>query len=171
MKRLFKTSVFAGNKGLINVVIETPKGSRNKYAYDDKLGILRLKKALPCGMVFPFNFGALPGTRGEDGDPLDILVLMEEPTSVPCLVVAQVIGVIKAEEKEEGQTRRNDRLIAVSAGDTKPSEEPSPASLDPQVLKEIESFFVNYNKLCGKKFRVLGYQGSRAAMKVIKDAV
>ena len=64
---------------LVNVVIETPRGSRNKFAYDEKLGVIRLKKVLPAGMDFPYDFGFVPSTKGDDGDPLDALLLMDEP--------------------------------------------------------------------------------------------
>src|SRR5690349_9995417 len=100
----------------LHIVVETPKASRNKYAYDFRLGMLRLKKVLPVGLVFPFDFGAVPGTEGDDGDPLDVLVLMEEPVPPGCLVEAELVGVIEAEQSEDGKTERNDRLVAIASG-------------------------------------------------------
>src|SRR3954471_139418 len=97
----------------INAIVETPKGSRNKYAYDDSTDIMMLKKALPAGMVFPFDFGFIPSTVAEDGDPMDILVLTDAPTFPGCLVHSKVLGIIKVEQEEEGQKVRNDRVIAV----------------------------------------------------------
>src|SRR5437764_1172805 len=74
--------------GLVNVIVETPAGSRSKYKYDEALGLFRLHKLLPVGAAFPFDFGFIPGTRAEDGDPLDVLLLGVEPTFVGCLVTA-----------------------------------------------------------------------------------
>ncbi len=84
--------------GDLNVIIETPKGSRNKFKFDEKLGIFTLKHVLPLGAVFPFDFGFIPSTRGEDSDPLDVLVLMDEPAFAGCLVPARLLGVIEAEQ-------------------------------------------------------------------------
>src|ERR1700704_2993480 len=83
--------------GHINAIIDTPKGSRNKFKFDEKIGMFKLGGALPVGAVFPFDFGYIPSTRGGDGDPLDILILMDEPAFVGCLVPARLIGVIEAE--------------------------------------------------------------------------
>src|SRR5947209_2197127 len=103
------------DSGELYVVIETPKGSRNKYAFDEMKGLYKLKKVLPLGTLFPFDFGFVPSTLGDDGDPLDVLLLMDEPVFPGCLVAARLLGVIEAEQTEDGETERNDRLIAVSA--------------------------------------------------------
>jgi len=66
------------NNGILNVIVETPKHSQAKFAWDPELQVFRVKKTLPMGMVFPFDFGFLPGTKGGDGDPLDVLVIMEQ---------------------------------------------------------------------------------------------
>lgn len=86
----------------INAIVETPKGSRNKYVYDEENDIIKLKKALPAGMVFPFDFGFIPSTIAEDGDPMDILVLTDSPTFPGCLVESKVLGIIKVELEEDG---------------------------------------------------------------------
>ena len=78
------------------IVIETPKGSHNKYAFDEELGVFQLKGVLPEGMIFPYDFGFLPGTVGDDGDPLDVLLLMDDPAFCGCLVPSRMIGVIEA---------------------------------------------------------------------------
>src|SRR4051794_11755247 len=98
----------------LNVVIDTPKGCRNKFAFDEERSVYILKSVLPQGAVFPFDFGSVPGTVAEDGDPLDALVLMDEPAFCGCLVEARPIGVIKARQGKKGKKfERNDRLIAV----------------------------------------------------------
>ncbi len=149
----------------LNVVIETPKGSRVKYTYDSETGMFEVKKALPEGMIFPFNFGFIPSTRAEDGDPLDILILNEEPLVPGCLLRAQLAGVMKAEQTENGKTVRNDRLLGFAAmkGTFLESLE-----LQEKTLKQIEFFFISYNKLAGKKFKVLGKSGPRQAIEIVK---
>src|SRR5262249_51785493 len=97
----------------INVVIETPKGSRNKFAFDEKREIFRLKTVLPVGMAFPYDFGFLPSTKADDGDPVDVLVLMDEPAFPGCLLQGRVIGVIEGEEGSKIEKVRNDRIVAV----------------------------------------------------------
>jgi inorganic pyrophosphatase len=169
MKQNPKIPTFSEKGELINVIIETPKGSRNKYAFDQKAWILTLKKVLPLGMVFPFDFGSIPGTRADDGDPLDVLVLVQEPVEVPCVVQAHLIGVLEAEQTEDGKSERNDRLIAVTDPDNQPDEMKSVKKLNSKTLKEIEKFFVSYNELDGKKFKVLDYAGPNSAVKLVKE--
>src|SRR5215471_878934 len=89
--------------GRLNVVIDTPKGSRNKYKFNEQHGDWRLSKVLPLGMTFPYDFGFLPSTRGEDGDPLDVLVLLDEPAFPGCVVPARLIGILEAAQTQEGQ--------------------------------------------------------------------
>src|SRR5262252_8431644 len=101
--------------GILNAVIETPNGSRNKFKFDEKLGFFALSGVLPEGMVFPHAFGFVPSTKTEDSDPEDVLVIMDEPTFTGCIVRTRLLGVIEAEQTEDGETERNDRLIAVAA--------------------------------------------------------
>ena len=101
--------------GCLNVIIETPKGSRNKFEYKPEGGLFELSKVLPKGLSFPYDFGFVPSTKGEDGDLLDVLVLMDEPAFTGCKVRCRLIGVIEAEQtNKHGETVRNDRLIAVA---------------------------------------------------------
>src|SRR5256714_11155497 len=113
---LIELEAFDDDGKELNVIIETPKGSRNKFNYDDKLRLFKLGGVLPSGAVFPFDFGFVPSTTGGDGDPLDVLVLMDEPAFAGCLVRVRPVGVIEAEQTErDGGTARNDRLIAVAS--------------------------------------------------------
>src|SRR3954471_14147255 len=100
---------------IIHAVIETPQGSRNKYKYDEESGLFILKKVLPAGSQFPYSFGFIPKTLAEDGDPLDVLVLADEPVPVGCIVPCRLIGVLRAEQGKGHRMTRNDRLIAVAA--------------------------------------------------------
>src|SRR5579871_5314832 len=85
------------DSGRLNVIIETPKGSRNKFDFNHRQGLFELGKVLPTGMAFPYDFGFVPGTRAPDGDPLDVLVLMDEPAFSGCKVLCRLIGVIEEE--------------------------------------------------------------------------
>src|SRR3954453_8295836 len=153
MKSPFKTlSPFDRKSQNLNVVIETPKGCRNKYAFDFELKSYRLKGVLPSGAVFPFDFGSIPGTIGEDGDPLDVLLLMDEPAFTGCVIEARVLGIIQAEHTSKGGTTRNDRLVAVAAKSHTHASLKSLRKLDQTLLDEIEHFFVSYNAARGKRF-------------------
>ena len=107
---------FAEDAGetVVNVIIETPRGSRHKFDFDPKRRLFKLAGTLPAGHTFPFDFGFVPSTLGDDGDPLDILVLMDAAAFAGCLVPCRLIGVIEAEQTEHGATERNDRLLAVA---------------------------------------------------------
>ncbi len=169
---LSRLGAFADDTGALNVVIETPKGSRNKYTYDERCGLFKLGGVLPAGAVFPFDFGFVPNTLGGDGDPLDVLVLMDEPAFAGCLVEARLLGVVEAEQTErDGETMRNDRLIAVASESRDHAGVRSLARLGPNLLAEIEHFFVSYNEIKGKVFRPLGRHGSRRARQVVEEGV
>jgi inorganic pyrophosphatase len=171
VKLLQKLKPFDRKSGSLNVVIETPKGCRNKYAFDFDLRNYRLKSVLPHGAVFPFDFGSIPGTVGEDGDPLDVLMLMDEPAFTGCLVEGRLLGVIEAEQTEDGRTERNDRLIAVAEKSHTHASLKSLLKLESTLIDEIEHFFVSYNKARGKKFRPLARKGPAAATSLIKQSL
>jgi inorganic pyrophosphatase len=154
----------------LNVIVETPKGSRVKYSYQPKTGLFILSKALPAGMMFPFNFGFIPNTLGGDGDPLDILILNEEPLFPGCLLKVRPIAVIQASQTEDGRMVRNDRIIGEALGKETPPEWEG-LELTRRVLLQIEFFFTAYNKLYGKKFKVLGTGGARKAGQIIRRAI
>jgi inorganic pyrophosphatase len=163
---------FDKKSGYLQVVIDTPKGRRNKFAYDFEKQTYVLKSVLPEGMVFPFDFGSIPGTRAPDGDPLDALVLMDEPTFCGCLVEARLLGVIEANQtdKEKGgeKKERNDRLIAVAAESLAHEKVKALKDLDSALLDQIEHFFVNYNLERGRKFTPLGRRGIKHAEKLVR---
>jgi len=159
----------AGEK-LLQVIIETPKGCRNKYSFDLKQKIFVLKTALPAGMAVPYDFGFVPQTLADDGDPLDVLVLMDEPAFPGCALMARVIGVIEGEQITPQETVRNDRLVAVAETAHIYANLKILKDLPTQSLKEIEEFFVNYHRLQGKKYKLLGCKGENTAMKLIAKA-
>ena len=156
----------------LNVIIETPKGSRNKYNYDEEHQLFRLGGVLPAGAVFPFDFGFLPNTKGGDGDPLDVLVLMDESAFAGCLVRARLLGAIEAEQTEEdGETTRNDRLIAVAADSRDHRHITSLEDLSQNLVDEIEHFFVSYNEIKGKSFRPMGRFGPERAQRLVREGM
>jgi len=156
------------DKAILQVIIETPKGSRNKYAFDPEQEIFALKKVLPAGMAFPYDFGFIPSTLGGDGDPLDVLVLMDEPAFPGCLLKCRIIGVIEGEQGDKGEKVRNDRIIAIECANHSWADVKSIDDLGKKFLKELEEFFVNYHRLSGEKYSLLAVKGSAAARKLIK---
>jgi inorganic pyrophosphatase len=161
-----------GTSDQLNVVIDTPKGSRNKYKYDPELGLFKLGSVLPAGAVFPFDFGFVPSTVGGDGDPLDVLVLMDDSAFPGCLVAARLIGVIQAEQAErDGKTGRNDRLIAVAAESHNHRDVRSLDQVSDSLLAEIEHFFISYNEMKGKQFKPDGRHGPDRAKAFVREGV
>src|SRR3954470_8103232 len=145
------------------VVIETTKGSPNKLTFEPRYGTFVLKGVLPAGAVFPFEFGFVPSTRAEDGDPLDVLVLMDAPVFPGCIVPSRLIGVIEAQQTEDGKTERNDRLLAVAANSAAHRSIRGLGDLSQDLVAQIEHFFVSYNEMKGKHFEVKGRAESKRA--------
>jgi inorganic pyrophosphatase len=163
-------SAFDAATGNINVIIETQKGRRNKFKYEPDRGLFMLSGVLPAGAVFPFDFGFIPATLGGDGDPLDVLVLMDEPAFAGCLVAARLIGAIEAEQTEHGRTERNDRLIAIAAESRDLRDIRALDEVNDTLIGEIEHFFVSYNEIKGKQFNPLGRFGPDRAKRLIEEA-
>jgi inorganic pyrophosphatase len=156
---------------LVTVVIETPKGSRNKLKYDPSKRMFKLSKVMPEGMIFPYDFGCVPDTKGEDGDPLDVLVLTDEPLFPGCLVDCKLIGVIEAEQEDKGEKKRNDRLVAVpnATASILYSDINEIDDLNATVLKQVEDFFVNYQKVRDVKVKILGHPGPERALEILRS--
>ena|SRR5581483_8113371 len=163
---------FDEETGDANVVIETPKGCRNKYKFDETKNLFSLSGVLPAGAVFPFDFGFVPSTKAQDGDPIDVLLLMDEPAYPGVLVQARFIGVITAYQTErDGKRTRNDRLIAVAAKSTEHNAIRSIRDLSKDTLEQIEHFFISYNQIRGKKFQPISRKGPSEALKLVKKAM
>ena len=152
----------------LEVIIETPKGSAQKYDYDPKKRFFKLKKVMPAGMVFPFDFGFIPDTRGQDGDPLDIIVISDLKSFPGCCMECRLIGAITAEQTEEGKTVRNDRFLSVPEASQLFSEVTSIDDLPGETIEQLEHFFINYNKEEGKKFKPLNRISAKKAFDLIK---
>lgn len=155
----------------LQVVIETPKGSRNKYAFDEKQGVFGLKKVLPAGMVFPYDFGFVPSTLADDGDPTDVLVLMDAPAFPGCVLKCRIIGIIEGEQGKKKTRERNDRIVAVEKANHSFADIHRVKDLGKTFLQELEEFFVNYHELSGEKYRILGARGPAKARKRVKEGM
>ena len=153
------------------VVVETPKGRRNKFDYEPDIEAFTLGGLLPEGLSFPFDFGFVPSTLAEDGDPLDVLILMDEPAHVGCVLSVRLIGVIEAEQSEDGKTTKNDRLVAVAVHSYSHENIYSVGELNKSLVDQVEEFFISYNKSRGKKFKVTGVHGPSRAIKRLQQAI
>ncbi len=156
--------------GVLQVIVETPKGSRNKFSFDVKQEIFSLKKVLPAGMAFPYDFGFLPKTAADDGDPIDVLLLMDEPAFPGVLVPSRLIGVIEGEQVDGNKRIRNDRLVAIADANHMYANVRKLNDLPKQFLRELEEFFVNYHQLEGKEYKLLGCKGIAEAETLINKA-
>jgi inorganic pyrophosphatase len=159
-----------GDKSVVRVIIETPKGCRNKYEFDPEMRVFKLSKVLPEGMVFPYDFGFIPDTHAEDGDPIDVLLLMDQPAFPGCVIESRLIGVIEAQQTKDGKSERNDRLIAVANENHSYSELRDVHDMNKTLLDEIGAFFANYHKARGSKFKVLDIRGPKQAYQLLKKA-
>jgi inorganic pyrophosphatase len=157
------------DQSTIRVVIETPKGSRNKYAFDVEEKVFTLKKVLPVGMAFPYDFGFIPSTRADDGDPVDVLVLMDEPAFAGCVLECRLIGIIEGEQQDGKKKIRNDRIVAVEQGNHSYATVKHIDDLGKPFVRELEEFFVNYHELTGKQYKILNVRGPREARRRIDD--
>ena len=151
---------------IVRVVIEIPKNSTNKYEYDGTLGVFRLDRALYSPMHYPGDYGFIPGTLAEDGDPLDIIVMVDEPSFTGCLMEARPVGVLGMEDSKENDQKvlavpnRNPRFDSIHTTD----------QVFPHTLKEIEYFFSIYKELQGVKTTMRGWGSPRDARRVITDS-
>ena len=156
--------------GLI-AVVETPRGSRNKYDYDPDLKLFRLAAVLPEGTVFPYDFGFFPSTKAADGDPLDVLILLDQSAPPGTIVSVRLIGAIEAEQRKKDEPWiRNDRLLAVATHAHTHGNVQSIKDLNPKLLDEIEAFFEHYNRLKDSEFKPVDRVGPKKAEKLLKEA-
>jgi inorganic pyrophosphatase len=154
---------------LITAMVESPKGFSQKFDFDPEEQRFRLNKILPAGLMFPFDFGMIPGTKGEDGDPLDIVVIDEHGTFPGCLVECRLIGALQAEQTErDGQKMRNDRFIGIPVVSQIFPNIKDLHQLPDNILNQLEHFFRNYNEQAGKQFRVIARLSAAEAANLIR---
>jgi inorganic pyrophosphatase len=155
----------------INVIIETPLGSSFKYAYDPLLGVMRVKHQLPQGYYFAFNFGFIPNTKAEDGDPLDVIVYSNDYCVSGTLIECRVVGALVANQKKDGKVARNDRMIAVPAGIKSHDSIKNVTDIDKHLLDQYENFFVSYENYRGIAFKTIKWVSSSQAFTTIKKSL
>src|SRR4051812_27766074 len=157
--------------GDVHVVVETPGGSAAKLEFDPNLQVFTLSKPLILGLTYPYDWGFVPSTRGEDGDPLDVLVIHDTATAPGLVLKCKVIGVLEVLQIEEGKKGiRNDRLIAVPRKSHREKADKDATELPKQVRKEIEKFFVATDELEDKSLKFLGWKGPKDAERLIGKA-
>jgi inorganic pyrophosphatase len=150
-------------------IVETPKGRRNKFNYDPKIQAFTLGGLLAEGLSFPYDFGFIPSTLAADGDPVDVMILMDEPAHVGCVLDIRIIGVIQAEQTEGGKTIPNHRLIGVAVHSYTHGHIKTISDISKSILDQVQEFFITYNKSRGKKFKVLGVHGPKQALKLLES--
>ena len=150
----------------INVVVEIPEGSRNKYEYDKTLDIFRLDRALHSPIHYPGDYGFVPRTLALDGDPLDVLILVVQPTFPGCLVAARPIGLMKMLDGGE----EDDKVLAVPVGEPAFEHVHNYTQIFPHTIRTISHFFETYKLLEGKETRTLGWEDAAAARRVIVES-
>ena len=151
----------------MNVIIETPKGSSEKYKYDENFRLFRLEKSLPAGLVFPFDFGFIHGTKGADGDPLDVLVISEFKSFPGCILDCRIVGCIEGDQLQDNITYRSDRFLAVPEQSIVFENVISIEDIPSTLVTEIESFFVNYMHGEGKALQLLGNLNASQAISLL----
>jgi inorganic pyrophosphatase len=151
----------------VEVIVETPQGSRNKYKIDAKSGRIRLDRMLFTSTVYPLDYGKIPDTLGEDGDPLDVLVWLDEPTFPGCLVTVRPVAVFWMSD-ERGPDAK---LLAVASHDIRKARFTDLADMPRHLLNEIGHFFDIYKELePGKSTDIRGWMDRAEAERVIKEA-
>ncbi|HEX3935495.1 MAG TPA: inorganic diphosphatase [Puia sp.] len=152
----------------ITAMVESPKGFNQKFEFEPEERRFRLSKILPAGLVFPFDFGMIPGTKGADGDPLDVIIVSENATFPGCMIDCRIIGAFQAEQTErDGKKMRNDRFVAIPVVSQLFPEVNELAQLPQSILNQLEHFFKNYNEQAGKEFRVTRRLSAAEALPLI----
>lgn len=152
------------------MIVETPKGSCNKYVYDAETQLFFLKKILPSGIVFPLDFGFIPGTKADDGDPLDALVLMEQPTFPGIVARCRTIGILEARQKDKKGNGfvYNHRVLMVASDSKLYASLKEVFDLEAYFVNSLNHFFEYYHEQEGGKYIPMEVKGSEAALEMIR---
>ncbi len=151
---------------LVNAVIEIPFGGKNKYEYDKKLHVFRLDRTLYSAVFYPGDYGFFPSTLSTDGDPLDVLVLVDEPSFPSCLIEVRPIGLLEMID----QGVKDEKVLAVPRNNPRYEEVHNYTQIYPHVMKEISHFFSIYKDLEGKRTQMLGWRDAKAARAAIVES-
>ncbi len=161
-----KLPIGANAPELVNAVVEIPAGGVNKYEYDKKLGVFRLDRPLYSPVHYPGDYGFIPSTLASDNDPLDIVILVAQPTFTGCLVEARPVGVLEMLD----QNVRDEKVLAVSSGNPRYEEVHNYTDVYTHVLREIAHFFSIYKDLEGKRTKMVGWKEVGFAHQVIMES-
>jgi len=151
---------------IVRMIVEIPKNSTNKYEYDGKLGVFRLDRTLYSPMHYPGDYGFVPGTLAEDGDPLDVLVLVDEPSYPGVLIAVRPLGVLKMVDQQQP----DEKILAVPNRNPRFDQMQKIEDTFPHNLREIEHFFAIYKELEGKRTEMRGWRGPAEAQTLIRTA-
>ncbi|QKD06443.1 inorganic diphosphatase [Mesorhizobium loti R88b] len=158
--------------GLIRVVIETPRGSEAKLAYDPATQVFAYVRPLPVGMSYPYDWGFIPSTLGEDGDPLDGLVIHQGTTAPGVVIKCQLLGVLRVKQKDQGgEAVRNDRFIFCPHKEDAEDEPATEQHVPEHLRREIEQFFLSSVLGTGKTIKFKGWQGADEAQRAIRNGM
>jgi len=169
MTNLLKLPAF-DKEGNVHVIVETPRGSRAKLTYDPELRVFVLSKSLMAGLTYPHDWGFIPSTQAEDGDPVDVLVIHEAATSPGLVIKCKAIGVLEIVEHDKKKKQRNDRVMAVPVDSHSEQGLRDVRQLSKQVREELEKFFVATAELQSKTLKCLGWRGPKQALQLIKKS-
>jgi inorganic pyrophosphatase len=154
---------------VVQVVVECPRGAAIKLKYEPPLGAFTVARALPLGLTYPFDWGFVPGTIGDDGDPIDALVLHDLGTYPGVVLPCKALGVVELSQRGDGGKReRNDRVITMPVWHDRLGELERAADLPARLRKEIEQFFLNTTFFTGKKPRIIGWKSPQKALALLK---
>jgi inorganic pyrophosphatase len=156
------------DSGHVHAVVETPRGSRAKLEFDPKLGAFTLAKPLLAGLTYPYDWGFIPSTKAEDGDPLDVLIIHDAATYPGLVLTCKPIGVLEVLQSSKGKRERNDRVFVVPDRSPFEGDLQDIRRLPSRATKELEKFFEATNALEAKTLRFLGWRGPAKAIKTIK---
>lgn len=152
---------------VVYAVVEIPKGSRNKYEYDKDLEAFALDRVLYSPLFYPAEYGIIPQTLYDDGDPMDILVLMDEPTFQGCVIESRPIGLLRMIDSGD----QDDKILAVPVNDPHYSDVNDISDISSHIPKEIAHFFEAYKKLEGKKTEIIGWEGADKALEAVNHSI
>lgn len=170
MTNLLKLPAFSED-GDLRVVIETPRGSKAKLDYDPDLKTFTLSKSLLAGLTYPYDWGFIPATAAEDGDPLDVMVIHEAATFPGLVLTCKIVGVLQVKQRSKGKkAKRNDRIFVVPVASHAEKDLSDVRDLTRAVCEELVKFFIATDELEDKQLKILGWRGPKAALKCIKQA-
>jgi inorganic pyrophosphatase len=155
--------------GDLHVVVETPRGARAKLKYEPELKSFVLSKSLLLGLTYPYDWGFIPSTSADDGDPIDVMVIHDAATSPGLLMRCKIIGVLETLQKQKGKEIRNDRVFAVPQKSHRGRDIDEVRDLAPETRTELEKFFVATDELEAKQLTFLGWAGAKQAHRFVKS--